>query len=344
MQLHATGISIAAITGGNVGNWQRALAYNSGTYVLHYEVWWGVATATGSAGVDITYSASVNSYPIELIADSFTTATALPWSVVATGGTSGGSSATVTWPTLSSGLEADQLYWGASEEEATGTGGSTPGFTYDATGNGNRFLFNGYLAEDTAYAPTCDESPAGVSTAVGVIFAAGGGTAVTITGTNFASGDTVSFGGVAATGVTITSATSITAFAPAESVSTPGGTVDVTVTGPAGTSAISPSDEFTYTFANAGWTISISASNTAPSIGDSVILTATANQDVGPPYGMSIVDASTGVIVAQVGSGATTTTVVKQSSALTQRYVAEIDDTGGLNIQAVSSPVIVTWG
>jgi hypothetical protein len=59
---------------------------------------------------------------------------------------------------------------------------------------------------------------------------------------------------------------------------------------------------------------------------------------------MSIVDASTGVIVAQVGSGATTTTVVKQSSALTQRYVAEIDDTGGLNIQAVSSPVIVTWG
>jgi hypothetical protein len=58
---------------------------------------------------------------------------------------------------------------------------------------------------------------------------------------------------------------------------------------------------------------------------------------------MSIVDASTGVIVARVGSGSTFSVTVSQSAAMTQRYVAEIDNGGGTNIQANSSPVIVTW-
>jgi hypothetical protein len=70
---------------------------------------------------------------------------------------------------------------------------------------------------------------------------AAGGTTVTITGTNFTAGNTVSFGGHAATGVTVNSATSITATSPSGS-----GTVDVTVTGPGGTSATSPADQFAY--------------------------------------------------------------------------------------------------
>ena len=64
---------------------------------------------------------------------------------------------------------------------------------------------------------------------------------MTVTGTNFAAGDTVAFGGSAATGVTVNSATSITATSPAGS-----GTIDVTVTGPGGTSATSSADKFTY--------------------------------------------------------------------------------------------------
>jgi hypothetical protein len=58
---------------------------------------------------------------------------------------------------------------------------------------------------------------------------------------------------------------------------------------------------------------------------------------------MSIVDASTGVIVSHVGSGSSFSATVSKSSAMTQRYVAEIDNAGGVNIQANSSPVIVTW-
>jgi hypothetical protein len=78
---------------------------------------------------------------------------------------------------------------------------------------------------------------------------AAGGTAVTITGTNFESTGTpptcvataVNFGTAAATNVTVVSPTQITATSPAGS-----GTVDVTVVTPGGTSATSSADQFTY--------------------------------------------------------------------------------------------------
>jgi hypothetical protein len=60
-----------------------------------------------------------------------------------------------------------------------------------------------------------------------------GGTAVTIKGTGFQSGATVTFGGNAATKVTIVSTTSITASTPPHAT----GTVNVTVTNPNGQSA-----------------------------------------------------------------------------------------------------------
>ncbi len=62
--------------------------------------------------------------------------------------------------------------------------------------------------------------------------AAGGGTSVTLTGANFATGATVTFGGVAATSVTVTSTTAITAIAPAHAA----GVVDIVVTNPDGRS------------------------------------------------------------------------------------------------------------
>lgn len=60
-----------------------------------------------------------------------------------------------------------------------------------------------------------------------------GGIPVTLTGTNFVAGATVSFGGVAATSVTVVNSTTITAVVPAHSA----GRVDVTVTLPGGQSA-----------------------------------------------------------------------------------------------------------
>ena len=71
---------------------------------------------------------------------------------------------------------------------------------------------------------------------------AAGGTSVTITGTNFTGVTAVTFGSTNATSFTVNSATSITAVSPAETT----GTVDVIVTNPGGTSAISTKDHFTF--------------------------------------------------------------------------------------------------
>ena len=75
-----------------------------------------------------------------------------------------------------------------------------------------------------------------------------GHTGVVITGTNFTGASAVSFGGVAAVSFTVQSSTQIIAVAPA---GTPA-TVNITVTGPAGVSSTSSSDQFTYESAPPG--------------------------------------------------------------------------------------------
>jgi hypothetical protein len=166
-----------------------------------------------------------------------------------------------------------------------------------------------------------------------------GGTVVTVTGNGFVAGATVSFGGTPATNVQVASATSLRATAPAGTT-----TVDVSVTTPGGTSAAGVADEFTRTYATNGYGATLTASGTAPAVGTAVTLTATANKDVGPtPYGLSIVDVTTGAVVVHVGSGTTATTSVSQPAPGAHRYVAQIDSHGGPPVQAVSSPVVVSW-
>jgi hypothetical protein len=69
----------------------------------------------------------------------------------------------------------------------------------------------------------------------------GGGTTVTLTGTGFTGATAVNFGATSAKSFSVNSATSITAVSPRGK-----GTVDVTVTTPAGTSPTSAADHFTY--------------------------------------------------------------------------------------------------
>src|SRR2546427_6646383 len=69
-----------------------------------------------------------------------------------------------------------------------------------------------------------------------------GGNTVTIAGTCFNGATGVSFGGTPSPNFQVTSDVSITAVAPAGAA----GTIDITITGPAGTSAIAPADNYTY--------------------------------------------------------------------------------------------------
>ena len=101
---------------------------------------------------------------------------------------------------------------------------------------------SGTLANGFTYdTPPTNPPPtvADVSPASGPI---AGGTAVTITGTNFVTGATVSFGGAAASNVNVTSSTSISATTPAHAA----GNVNVTVTNSNGGSDTAP-NAYTYT-------------------------------------------------------------------------------------------------
>ncbi len=89
-----------------------------------------------------------------------------------------------------------------------------------------------------------------------------GGTTVTITGNGFVAGSTVAFGAYAATLVSVTSPTTITAISPAGA-----GTVNVTVTTTYGTSAISVADQFTY----GAPTVSAISPSTGPTTGGTTV-------------------------------------------------------------------------
>src|SRR5882672_4084153 len=129
---------------------------------------------------------------------------------------------------------------------STTISGLTGGQTYnyycrcsDALGNanGSDYVITFSIATTPAPAPTVGSvAPASGPTS--------GGTSVTITGTNFVTGATVSFGGTAATNVSVVSATSITATTPAHAA----GAVNVTVTNP-GAQSGTLTNGFTYTAA-----------------------------------------------------------------------------------------------
>ena len=112
--------------------------------------------------------------------------------------------------------------------------------TYDPA-TSQMVLFGGY--NGTSYLGDTWQWSAVAVTAVSPIAgpAAGGGS-VTITGIGFNGVTAVQFGSTNATSYSVTSSTQIVAVAPAESV----GTVNITVTNPANTSAISSADQFTY--------------------------------------------------------------------------------------------------
>jgi hypothetical protein len=100
-----------------------------------------------------------------------------------------------------------------------------------------------------------------------------GGTSVTIGGTGFVSGMTVSFGGNPGTSVNVTSSTSLTVTSPAGS-SMSGGTVDITVTTVNGTSpVVGGPDQFKYL--SPVTVTGLSVHSGPPAGGTSVVITGT---------------------------------------------------------------------
>ena len=150
-----------------------------------------------------------------------------------------------------------------------------------------------------------------------------GGTAVTITGTNFATGATVTFGGTAATNVVVVSATQITATTPAGSA----GAVTVTVTNP-GVPSGSLANGFTYVVVPT--ITSISPNNGPIAGGTAVTITGTnfaagATVTIGGTAATNVVVVSGTQITATTpahaaGAVTVTVTVNSQSGSLTNGF------------------------
>jgi hypothetical protein len=158
-----------------------------------------------------------------------------------TGTTAGGTPVTITGTNFAAGATVafgsnaatNVIVVSSTQITATTPAGNAGGVTVTVTNPG---VPGGSLANGYTYVvvPTVSSvSPSSGTTA--------GGTAVTITGTNFAAGATVAFGSNAATNVVVVSGTQITATTPAHAAGAV--TVTVTVNGQAGNLA----NGFTYT-------------------------------------------------------------------------------------------------
>jgi hypothetical protein len=178
-QIHSATITVTGVTGTGTGTWALAEQYVNPPNSLYpngitEEIWWAVATATAATTINVAYSASVAALTPELVADSFTPSTlsSSVWSVVASNGATAASTSTITFPSLTSGTSANQLYWGYAESTGTAGLGSTTGFTYALTtdGSGNLTTYDAGVAPSANNTPTAPTA-AGDNSSTAVIFA-----------------------------------------------------------------------------------------------------------------------------------------------------------------------------
>lgn len=160
----------------------------------------------------------------------------------------------------------------------------------------------------------------------------GGPTTVTVTGTDFSSGSTVSFGPNAATNVSVAAPNQLSATAPSGC-----GTVDVTVTTPNGTSAASPADQFTYlqSCSGGGPTLTSISPTSGPEAGGTLVTltgsafvsgTTAVNFGTNPATNVSCGSSTQCQATAPAGTGTVTVTVtvggVPATGSATYSYVA----------------------
>jgi hypothetical protein len=139
-----------------------------------------------------------------------------------------------------------------------------------------------------------------------------GGNVVIATGTNFTDVSDVEFGVYSASTYYVNSATQITVVVPSQFA----GTVDVTVTNPAGTSATSSSDQYTYTSGSVPTVTGVSPTSGPAAGGNYVTVTGTnflgtyqVSFGSTAADGFTILSATTIVVTAPAGTGTVDITV-----------------------------------
>jgi hypothetical protein len=197
------------------------------------------------------------------------------------------------------------------------TPGGQFGYSVALSGDGNTALVGGNIDNAKVGAAWVFVNPPAITKISPKTGPVAGGTTVTITGTNLTGATAVTFGSTAATSFKVNSATSITAVSPAEAP----GTVDVRVTTPGGTSAVSTADRFKF-----APTITGLSPNTGSKAG-----------------GTSVTVSGTGFALGKTATvlkfGSTTATSVNCTSTTTCTAVSPAHEVGTVDVKATVNKV-----
>ncbi len=261
------------------------------------------------------------------------------------GSTAGGTSVSITGTNLTG---ATNVFFGdvpatsftiVSSTSITAISPSLPAGTVDitvstfagssVTSSADLFTFN------AASAPTVT----GLSASSGTT---GGGTTVTITGTNLTAATAVNFGSVLAASFTVNSATSITAVSPPQA----SGTVDVTVVTLGGTSATSSSDHYTFNAASSPAVTAVYPSSGSVAGGTVVTVigsnfTGTSAVSFGSVAATSFTVLSDGVLVATAPAEAAATVDVTLTTPTGTSSTSSADH---FTFDSVTAPSITSLG
>ena len=169
-----TGATVSSVSGGGVSTWTKGVQF-IGTGGVDTEIWFGKVTTTGASTITFTWSGSIAGHTTEYGAQEFS---------AGAGGVDG------VGPRQVRHHQRAVLHHGAVPEPAPRAApasstsatprwptppppAATPGFTYVVTTNGNVVTYDPTVSGTVA--PTATQSPAGVSTAVGVLLSASTG-------------------------------------------------------------------------------------------------------------------------------------------------------------------------
>ena len=166
--------TVTSVSGGGVTTWTCIAGPEVDTYPSansNREIWMGRVTATGSATITVTYSATP-SVLTELMAQEFssTLGASASWALVGTEWDLLNSASTTAplFPSLTA-TASGQLYFGHMTFEQSGSAGSTSGFTYvDAPHGGNKVAYNPNVSAG-AVQPNAAQTPASTAHAIAAL-------------------------------------------------------------------------------------------------------------------------------------------------------------------------------
>ena len=171
VKISSSSVTVSSVSGGNA-TWAKLTNSVDSSQTRDVELWLGTVSSLGTANISLSYSGSVSSVNVDLDAQEYTNGTGLAttWTKDVVGASQNDtSSTTVTFPTLTPTL-THELYVGFGRDANTASAGSTSGFTYNISANGNFYIYDPNVS--SAVSPTASQSPSGVSLTVGALLEA----------------------------------------------------------------------------------------------------------------------------------------------------------------------------